>query len=223
MTLPTDYVDGDVLTAADVNAITVAVNSNTNGKIAIGTFNAKGDLLVGLTNDSVGVLTAGTNGFLLSASSGATGGLAWVAAGGKLLGFAYDEDTTDRTTTSLSSVDITGLSVDYTPISASSNLIVDLFVPANVARTGGTPAVRKATIRLTDGTGISDVTFGQDFAIGAGTSDTLTFFAGVFIRRIFPSTGTSLRTFKGQFSVPLTDLTVTKTGRATITVLEVAP
>jgi hypothetical protein len=30
MTLPTDYVDGDVLTAADVNAITVAVNSNTS-------------------------------------------------------------------------------------------------------------------------------------------------------------------------------------------------
>lgn len=34
MTLPTDYVDGDVLTAADVNAITTAVNAITSvGKV----------------------------------------------------------------------------------------------------------------------------------------------------------------------------------------------
>ena len=225
MTLPTDYVDGDVLTAADVNAITVAVNSNTTGKLAIGTFNAKGDLLVGLTNDSVGVLTVGTNGYLLSASSGSTNGLAWVAAGGKLLGFAYDTDGTQRSTNSTSPTDITGLSVSYTPISASSNLVVDLFVNAEVYRTAGTPAVRKATIRLTDGTDVTDATFGRDLTPATATADILSSFAGVHIRRVFPSTGTTSRTFKGQFSVPVTDVTVyanNNLGTAVITVMEVS-
>lgn len=221
MTLPTDYVDGDVLTAADVNAITTAVN----GTIPVATIAAKGDLLVGLTNDSVGVLSVGTNGYLLSASSGATSGLAWTPAGGKVLGFAYDTDSTDRSTTSTTPVDITGLSITYTPISATSNLIVDLYVAAEVYRTAGTPAVRKATIRLTDGSTATDAVFGRDLDVG-GSSDALNSFAGVHIRRVFPSTGTSARTFKGQFSVPVTDLTVevnnSSVGQAVISVMEVA-
>ena len=208
MTLPTDYVDGDVLTAADVNAITVAVNSNTTGKLAVGTFNAKGDLLVGLTNDSVGVLSVGTNGYLLSASSGATSGLAWTPAGGKLLGFAYDTDDTQRSTNSTSATDITGLSVTYTPISASSTLIVDLFVSAEVYRTAGTPAARSALFRITDGSNVATAKFGRDLGAGGGSSDLLSSFAPIHIRAIFASTGTTARTFKGQFYTTTTDNTV---------------
>jgi len=45
------------------------------------TFNAKGDLLVGTANDAYAALTvATTDGYLLSASSGAATGLAWTAA-----------------------------------------------------------------------------------------------------------------------------------------------
>lgn len=221
MTLPTDYVDGDVLTAADVNAITLAVNSNTNSKIGAGTFNAKGDLLVGLTNDSVGVLSVGTNGYLLTASSGAASGLAWTAVGGKLLGFAYDTDGAARSTTSTSPTDITNLAVNYTPVSASSNLIVDLFVAVEVTATSGSPAVRKASIRLTDGTDFTTAVFGRDLAAG-GDATPLTSFAGVHIRRVFPSTGTSQRTFKGQFFVPTSDLTVTTSSTSVVSVMEVA-
>ena len=221
MTLPTDYVDGDVLTAADVNAITLAVNSNTNSKIDVTTIAAKGDLLVGLTNDSVGVLSVGANGYVLSASSGAASGLAWTAIGGKLLGFAYDTDATQRSTNSTSPTDITGLSVNYTPVSASSNLVVDLFVAAEVYATSGTPAVRKASIRLTDGTDFTTAVFGRDLAAG-GDATALTSFAGVHIRRVFPSTGTTQRTFKGQFFVPVTDVTVYTSSTCVVSVMEVA-
>jgi hypothetical protein len=224
MTLPTDYVDGDVLTAADVNAITVAVNSNTNGKIAVGTFDAKGDLLVGLTNDSVGRLAVGTNGYLLSASSGATSGLQWVPAGGKVLGFAYDTDSTERSTTSTTAVDITGLSVTYTPISASSNLVVDLFVNAEVAQlTGAALVSRRGIIRLTDGSSNIDAQFGRDLASADGNPTSS--YAPVHIRYVFPSTGTTSRTFKGQFYAAVTNLTVyaqNDFGPATISVMEVA-
>ena len=41
------------------------------------TINAKGDLLVGSANDSVTVLSAGTNGYVLKANSSTTSGLEW--------------------------------------------------------------------------------------------------------------------------------------------------
>lgn len=226
MTLPTDYVDGDVLTAADVNAITLAVNTNTNSKIAVTTIAAKGDLLVGLTNDSVGVLSVGTNGYLLSASSGATSGLAWTPAGGKVLGFAYDTDSTQRTTNSLTATDITGLSVTYTPVSASSNLIIDLFLSAEAIASAGTPVSRQGVFRLTDSTGTftSDASFGRDLATGSGNP--YASYAPIHIRAVVASTGTSARTFKAQFFVVTTDVTVYAQngtrGPAVISVMEVS-
>ena len=224
MTLPTDYVDGDVLTAADVNAITVAVNSNTTGKLAIGTFNAKGDLLVGLTNDSVGVLTVGTNGYLLSASSGATSGLAWTPAGGKVLGFAYDTDTTLRTTTSTSYVDITGLSVSYTPISASSNLVVDMYVTGQVYLSSSTTANRTGRFRIleTGGSGVAGE-FGTVYPLATGDIDGE--YHPIHIRAVYASTGTAQRTFKGQFQANVAEVTVAANnniGTAIITVTEFA-
>lgn len=224
MTLPTDYVDGDVLTASDVNAITTAVNSNTNSKIAVTTIAAKGDLLVGLTNDSVGVLSAGTNGYLLSASSGATAGLEWIAAGGKLLGFAYDTDTTLRSTTSTSYVDITGLSVSYTPISASSNLIVDMYLTAQVYLSSSTTATRLGRVRIveTGGSGVA-AEFGTLYP--AATGDVDGEYHPIHIRAIYASTGTASRTFKGQFQAQVSEVTVAANnniGTAIITVTEVS-
>jgi hypothetical protein len=207
MTLPTDYVDGDVLTAADVNAITVAVNSNTTGKLSVGTFNAKGDLLVGLTNDSVGVLSVGTNGYLLSASSGSASGLAWTAAGGKLIGFGYGTDTTERSTTSASAVDISGLSVTYTPVSASSTLVIDMFVTAEIYRTGGTPQARTGKVILNE-SGVFTQTAEFGATLDASSSNPNNQFSPVHIRAVVASTGTSARTFKGQMATTTTDNTV---------------
>jgi hypothetical protein len=224
MTLPTDYVDGDVLTAADVNAITVAVNSNTSGKLAVGTFNAKGDLLVGLTNDSVGILSVGTNGYLLSASSGATSGLSWVPAGGKVLGFASDTDTTQRTTTSTTYVDITGLSVSYTPISATSTLILDMYVTAQVYLSSSTASNRTGRVRIleTGGSGVAGE-FGTLYPAATGDIDGE--YHPIHIRAIYASTGTTSRTFKGQFQANVAEVTVAvnnNIGTGLITVMEVA-
>jgi len=43
---------------------------------------AKGDLIVGTANDTAGILTAGTNDYVLTAASGETTGLKWAAASG---------------------------------------------------------------------------------------------------------------------------------------------
>ena len=48
-----------------------------NPYIATSTINAKGDLLAGSANDAVTVLSVGTNGYVLAASSATTSGLVW--------------------------------------------------------------------------------------------------------------------------------------------------
>ena len=215
MTLPTDYVDGDVLTAADVNAITVAVNSNTTGKLAIGTFNAKGDLLVGLTNDSVGVLSVGTNGYLLSASSGATAGVAWVAAGGKCLQIATDTVSAAQTTTSTSATDVPGLSISFTPVSASSTIVLEMTGNASAAVTTGS-AERVAGFRTSEG-GI--VYVGQ--YLDPDESDSDAFYAPLLSRVIIANTNTSARTYTGQFFVVASGCTA-QLQSSTLTVTEYA-
>ena len=198
MTLPTDYVDGDVLTAADVNAITVAVNSNTNSKIGVGTFNAKGDLLVGLTNDSVGVLTVGTNGFLLSASSGSSTGLAWTQAGGKLLKVAYASSVNADTTASTTYVD-SSITISYTPVSASSYLIVEASFMAgwNASTANIDLKLNNYRLRNTTSSSTLDVKDIRDGLSSASTNPT-NVINTVVLRGVVASSTTSARTYTVQ-------------------------
>ena len=55
--------------------------ATVNGKnvITAGVVDAKGDLIVGSADDAVARLAAGTNGYVLTANSGATNGLEWAA------------------------------------------------------------------------------------------------------------------------------------------------
>ena len=55
--------------------------ATVNGKniITAGIVDAKGDLIVGSADDAVARLAAGTNGYVLTANSGATNGLEWAA------------------------------------------------------------------------------------------------------------------------------------------------
>jgi hypothetical protein len=78
MPLPEDYVDGEVLSAADVNAITAAVNaSDPSLFIAKTLIDAKGDLVVGTAADTAGRLAVGANGTALIADSTESSGLRW--------------------------------------------------------------------------------------------------------------------------------------------------
>lgn len=60
-----------------VDKDSVAITANPY--IPVNTIDAKGDLLVGSANDSITVLPASTNGYLLSVNSATTSGLQWVA------------------------------------------------------------------------------------------------------------------------------------------------
>jgi len=58
-----------------------------------------------------------------------------VAAGGKVLQVVRATDSTNRSTTSTSFVDVTGMSVTITPTSATSNIMLLAFVYADTAST----------------------------------------------------------------------------------------
>ena len=60
-------------------AIDTTVFNNAGAAIPKTLIDAKGDLIVGSAADTAARLAAGTNGYLLSANSGATNGVEWVA------------------------------------------------------------------------------------------------------------------------------------------------
>ena len=101
------YTDGSIDTAhiADANV--------TQGKIADQAINEA----------KLQISNAPTNGYMLTAQSGNTGGLTWAeAGGGKILQVIQDEYPTEQSSTSTSFVDIGGLSVSITPSSTSSKI-----------------------------------------------------------------------------------------------------
>ena len=87
------------------------------------TIDAKGDLLVGTADNTVGRLAVGTNGQVLTADSTQTTGLKWSPAG-KVLQVVSATKTDTFTTTSTAFVDITGLSVSITPTATTSKVLV---------------------------------------------------------------------------------------------------
>lgn len=221
MTLPTDYVDGDVLTAADVNAITTAVN----GTIPVSTIAAKGDLLVGLTNDSAGVLPVGTNGFLLSASSGSSTGLAWTTAGGKLLKVGYATFTANSTTTSTTYVD-SNITLSYTPVSASSYLIVEASFSGGMTDNTANLAIKTVYYRLRDTTSSTTLDIREvRFANDAASTDPDALLVPVVLRSVVASGSTSARTYTVQHQTISANMTsligIGGTTTHTITVYEV--
>jgi hypothetical protein len=84
----------------------------------------KGDLYTYSTTDAR--LGVGTNGQVLTADSTAATGLKWaaVAAGGKVLQVVRATDSTLRTTTSTTFVDVTGMSVSITPQFSTSSILL---------------------------------------------------------------------------------------------------
>lgn len=120
-----DIVDGSIVNA-DVNASAAIAASKLSGVVAQSLVDAKGDLLVGTANDTVGRLAAGTNGHVLTADSTTATGLKWAAAaggGGKVLQVVSAVYGTETINTSAAFAD-TGLSATITPTSATSKILV---------------------------------------------------------------------------------------------------
>lgn len=72
--LSTVYANGDTFSASDINATNTAVNLVTATQSLI---SAKGDILAGTADDTLGKTTVGANDTILTADSAQTNGVKW--------------------------------------------------------------------------------------------------------------------------------------------------
>ena len=145
------YYDGAAWVASgatgDIEGVTAGIGisgGGTSGTVTVTNsmataIDAKGDLIVGTGADTFSKLTAGTNGYLLTADSAEATGLKWAAAagggGGKVLQVLQDTQVGIVSTTS-TSFQATNLSQAITPSSASSKVLVQITING-LTKTGG--------------------------------------------------------------------------------------
>lgn len=130
-----------------------------------------------------------------AASSGATSGLQWIPSGGKVLQIATDSVAGAETTTSTSATDIPGLSISFTPVSASSLIVLELSGNTSAYVSSG-PATRVAGFQTSEG---GTVYVGQ--YLDPEETDTDAFYAPTCSRVFITNTSTSSRTYTGKFFV----------------------
>jgi hypothetical protein len=135
------------------------VADTTNYAIA-----AKGDLLVGTGADTLAALTVGTNGYTLVADSSTSTGLKWAAAaaGGKVLQVVYGTYNTVVSITTTTYTD-TGLSLNITPTSATSKILVIANQAVYFSRSS---SIQAAGVRLVRGSTTILQTTVQDTSVG---------------------------------------------------------
>lgn len=129
------WASGDILTAADVNDYlmdqSVMVFAGTAARASA------------IASPSEGMVTYRSDDNVVEAYTGA----AWQSIGGKILQVVRATDATQRTTTSTSYVDVTGMSVTITPKKSDSTIIVLALFSGRSSGTGTVPA---ALFRITD-------------------------------------------------------------------------
>ena len=120
-------------TTGDIEGVTAGTGisgGGTSGTVTITNsmataIDAKGDLIVGTGADTFSRLAVGTNGQVLTADSSEATGLKFATpAGGSNVKIHYAAPTNNFTSSSSSLVDITGLTLTFTPISATNNIII---------------------------------------------------------------------------------------------------
>jgi hypothetical protein len=112
---------------------------------------------------------------------------------GKILQVVRATDTTLRSTTSTSFVDITGASVTITPTSATSNIIV-VFSGEAVSDTGGQPAME---IQITDSSNVA-LSGAEGIFFGNFNSGEYSYNHAIVIGYASPAS-TSAQTYKARF------------------------
>jgi hypothetical protein len=202
---------GDVTLAIDSTVTTLTGTQTLTNKTltspvlttpSISNIDAKGDLLAGTADNTIGRLAVGTNGQVLTADSTTATGLKWAAAagGGKVLQVVSATKTDTFTSTSTAYTDITGLSVTITPSATTSKIMVFVNLTGN-----GAPAANGSYYRLMRGTtaiAIGDAASTRTRASGAMyLNDSGQITATSFMNLDSPST-TSATTYKIQGLIP---------------------
>lgn len=166
-----------------LNGVTSAIQTQLDGKVDESLFDAKGDLLVASADNTPAKLGVGTNGYILTANSGATNGVEWAAAPISLpsqTGNSGKYLTTDGSTASWGTVssysaptigstsiasgatvtNIAGLTINSTTIPTSATLLTS-------GGALGTPS--SGTLTNATGLPISGLTSSTSAALGLGT------------------------------------------------------
>jgi hypothetical protein len=107
---------------------------------SISNIDAKGDLLAGTADNTIGRLAVGTNNQVLTADSSTATGLKWATpatGGGKVAQVLSTLKTDTFSTTSTSPVTITGLSQSITPSATSSKILIMVSLAAGISNADG--------------------------------------------------------------------------------------
>jgi hypothetical protein len=206
------YYDGAAWVASgatgDIEGVTPGVGisgGGTSGTVTVTNsmataIDAKGDLVPGTGADTFARLAVGANGTVLTADSAEATGLKWAtpAGGGKVLQVVNTVVNAARSTTSTSSVDITGATATITPSSASSKVLAIANIPGSYVSTGGDTGY--GFIGLVRGS--TTINLGQSGKyVSGGTGGTLVgdVYAGITMVTYDNPATTSATTYKLQF------------------------
>jgi hypothetical protein len=125
--IPSVAIDSTVATLTGTQTLTnKTLTSPVLTTPSISNIDAKGDLLAGTADNTIGRLAVGANGTVLTADSAEATGMKWVAAaggGGKVLQMVYATYST-LVSNSTSTYADTGLTATITPTSATSTLLI---------------------------------------------------------------------------------------------------
>ena len=140
------YYDGAAWVASgatgDIEGVTAGIGisgGGTSGTVTVTNsmataIDAKGDLVAGTGADTFAKLTVGANGTILTADSAEATGLKWATpagGGGKVLQVVQATLSGSTISTTSGTMSDTGLTVNITPSSASSKVLVLCYLPQN--------------------------------------------------------------------------------------------
>ncbi|CAB4145511.1 hypothetical protein UFOVP1219_50 [uncultured Caudovirales phage] len=169
--LPVSYNDGDTYTAGDVNQTNVAVNilSATQSLIA-----AKGDILAGTADDTLGKTAVGSNNTILTADSAQTNGVKWSSTfTGNVTGnVTGNADTATLAASVTTNANLTG---DITSVGNATAIASGVIVNDDVSGSAQIAASKLLGVQLSQSGNNNKTTFSTSGPSGSSTDGDIWF------------------------------------------------